>query len=271
MKDSMILLLKKIYRFLTNKQFIYNLLGIMAFIAVILLGVMWWLKIYTHHGQRLEMPEYVGMAYADAKAYAKKRTFEVIVNDSVHIVGKPGGIIQNQNPKVGSFVKEGRKIYVTTTKYRPDVVDLADLLPIYGQPHEMVKAALERKGISTKIRGYQYDLTSNQVLEVWNGNERIIDSSVPPDNIPVEKGAQLEFILSNSEGGEQVVPDLLGLTVRQARFVLSRNKLEVGTITSDDGSPLEAVESAIIVRQIPPGDGLSTLGLGQTVDVVVQQ
>ena len=58
------------------------------------------------------------------------------MNDSVHIVGRQGGMIINQNPKSGSLVKENRKIYVTVTKYNPDKLTLKDLPVLYGADFE---------------------------------------------------------------------------------------------------------------------------------------
>lgn len=256
---------------MTNKQFILNILGIGGFLAFVIFGVMWWLKLYTHHGQKLELPDYRDVRLEEAIADAQKKSFQIIVNDSVHIVGKEGGLIQNQNPPGSATVKQRRKIYVTVTKYNADVVDLATLLPIYGQPHEMVKAAFERKGISSTIKGYRYDLTSDQVLEVWQGENLLIHADTPPEQIPIEKGSQVSFVLSSAEGGEQVIPDLLGLTVRQARFVLNRNKLRIGSVYAEGGATLSDPERAIILRQIPEPASGRTIGIGESVDLIVEE
>ena len=74
---------------------------------------MLWLRIYTNHGQKLELPDYRNMSVEEARIDAQKKSFELIVNDSLFRVGTPGGIILNQNPEAGSKVKENRKVYFT--------------------------------------------------------------------------------------------------------------------------------------------------------------
>ena len=74
----------------------------------------------------MELPDYENTLIDDANKDANKRSFEIIVNDSVHIVGRRGGMIINQNPVKGSLVKENRKIYVTITKFNPDKLTLDD-------------------------------------------------------------------------------------------------------------------------------------------------
>lgn len=265
--DKLRYILKEIYSFLTNKKFLLNLLGILVFITVVIWGVLTWLRIYTNHGQQLEMPNYIDIHLDDARLSANERSFEIIVNDSVHIVRKPGGLIQIQNPRPGSLVKEKRKIYVTTTKYQADLVDLSDMT-MYGQGYEMIKSALERKGVRTKIRDYKYDpLTNNAILEVWQDDKLLISQSMNPDQIKLEKGSALEFILSTPEGGSEVVQNLVSRTVNTARFMHQYLTLDI-TYANDLG--VDDVEKAIIISQSPRADGVTSLTHGSKIQVTVK-
>ena len=53
-----------------------------------------WLRFYTNHGQELEMPDYIGVQLDEASKNAEDKTFQIVVTDSVHIVGTAGGEIQ---------------------------------------------------------------------------------------------------------------------------------------------------------------------------------
>ena len=92
----------------------------LAFIALFLMGIFLivtlWLRWYTHHGESLLLPDYRDFSIEDARNDAEKKSFELLVADSVFIVGKKGGLILDQNPKGDSKVKQNRKIYVTVTK-----------------------------------------------------------------------------------------------------------------------------------------------------------
>src|SRR5210317_2111232 len=89
----------KLFRFLTNKIFFKNLLFMGIFILILLIALNLYLRSYTNHGQKLTLPDFNDMHLRDASILATEKTFQIIVNDSTHIVGMPGGVIINQNPK----------------------------------------------------------------------------------------------------------------------------------------------------------------------------
>ncbi len=264
MGDKVRYILTEIFLFLTNKQFLLNLLGMVAFVAFVIWGVLTWLKIYTHHGQQLQLPNYIGMHIDKAMQDAQDKTFEIVVNDSVHIVGKPGGTIFNQNPIGGSLVKENRKIYVTTTKYNADIVDLTGMV-LYGQSYELKKAALERKGLITKIRDYRYEaLTHNSILEMWQGNKLLISRNKDTKGLKLEKGSTVELILS-TPNSQTVVPNLIDKTVSAARFMTPNLHLDI-RYAGDLG--IHDEDEAIIISQSPTAN--TSLSNGSTIQVVVK-
>lgn len=261
----------QIILFLTNKKFLLNLLGIIIFLLFILFAVLQWLRIYTHHGQKLEMQDYVGSHITEAQKDADKRSFKMIVNDSVHIVGKPGGIIQNQNPPGGSFVKENRKVYVTTTKYNADMIDIASVFPLYGQDYESKKNQLQQKAIASEIKEFRYDpLTTGTILEVWHNDQVIIDSRLDPKSYTLERGSKLQFVISSPEGGSHIIPPLVGRRLGEARWTVEAIKLKIGSIKTSDDSYIEDIENAIIISQYPNADGITTLNTGDAIDVVIK-
>ena len=109
--------------YLKSKDFKYTAVAILLFLAIFMLFTFLWLKMYTHHGQELELPDYTGYQYEDAVRDARKKKFRMSVLDSIHVLGKPGGEILKQNPEPRSLVKQKRMIYVTITKRSPDRMD----------------------------------------------------------------------------------------------------------------------------------------------------
>jgi beta-lactam-binding protein with PASTA domain len=264
-------LLNQIFKFLTNKKFILNLIGIFAFLMLVIFLVLQWLKIYTHHGQKLEMPNYINSHIKEADSDAQKRSFQMIVNDSVHIVGKPGGIIQNQEPKGGSKVKENRKIYVTVTKYKADIIDIASIFPLYGQDYESKRSQLQQKSIATEIKEWAYDpYTTGTIMEVWHDDQKIIDRSLNPKNYKLERGSKLFFVVSTPEGGAHIIPDLRGMTVNEARFIAETNKLTIGDIAYSNNDVVNSIDDAIIISQYPESDGISTLTTGGAITITIK-
>ena len=240
----------EIYSFLTNRQFIMNVLGMMAFLAFVLIVVFSWLRLYTNHGQKLSLPDYVDQTLDSSISDAKSKSFEIIVNDSVHIVGKNGGIIQNQNPKGGSLVKEKRKIYVTITKYKADQVNLSEDR-FFGEDYAQIQAFLRTKSVNSTIKEYKFDrLTQNSVLEVWYKGKMVRNNRPPTEALIVDKGETLSFVVSSSDGGSSEVPDLIGSTVEEAMFILESTGLTLEFKSGGDQSP-ESVKDLIIIDQNP--------------------
>jgi len=62
-------------------------------LALVIIGTLFWLKSYTNHGQKIELPDYIGINFATAKEDAEDKTFKLVVKDSIHKVGVKGGEI----------------------------------------------------------------------------------------------------------------------------------------------------------------------------------
>ncbi|HLO56681.1 MAG TPA: PASTA domain-containing protein [Saprospiraceae bacterium] len=248
--------------FLKQLLFIFGLLFLIIFLAQLLL------KVYTNHGQKLELPKYIGKNIDEAKEAADDASFEIVVNDSIFIVGKDGGIITDQNPKPGSLVKENRKIYVTITKYGTETVKVGDLPVLYGNAFDQKKTELKYRDIECVIKDYAYDPGEpNHILEVWYKNELIISKDVRKEDVQIAKGDQLEFIVSRKDGGEVTIPNLKCLDIEEARFLLETSKLQLGQITEKSESDPEA--TWYIISQSPPYDGISNIKMGEKIDINV--
>ena len=228
-----------------------------------------WLRLYTNHGQKLELPDYENTYIEDARRDAEERSFEIIVSDSVHIVGKKGGMIINQNPIKGSLVKENRKIYVTVTKFNPDKLTLDDLPMLYGADFEQKRKELGYQEINTVIDGFRYDKGEpNHILEVSYNGIIIVNKDVTRNDVEIEKGGTLHFILSEQSGGTTKIPDLRCMTIAQARFYLEGVKLKLGNITP---STIENLDQAYITSQDPAYDPVSIIDMGSPIDVSVSE
>ncbi|MBK9255031.1 MAG: PASTA domain-containing protein [Saprospiraceae bacterium] len=255
-------------KLLFSRQFLMQLgLAIVFFIVLIYLTLLA-LRIYTHHGQKIELNDFVGKPISEAEKLADKSDFEIIVNDSVFIVGKPGGLITDQNPKAGSLVKEGRKIYVTITKFDSEKIRVADLPVLYGNAFEQKKTELAYRDIDAEIKSYSYDPGEpNHILEVWYKGELIISGTERKDQILINKGDALQFVLSERQGGEVVVPDLRCQELEAARFLLETRKLELGDVIFKE--EISETDFIYVISQNPPYDGITSITMGQKVSVTV--
>ena len=229
-----------------------------------------WLRLYTNHGQQLELPDYTGQNFEAAAKDADKRSFRMVVNDSIHEVGKPGGLILTQNPISGSKVKENRKIYVTTTKYSADLISVASLPTLYGTEYESKCKDLKYLEIECNVRSYKYDAgEKDHILEVYYNNELIVSNVGRKNDVMIEKGSSLEFVLSNKQGAIIQTPNLKCMNLGAARFNIEARKLQVGNIQVI--GEVTNQEAAYVVGQYPNAKSGESMESGSTIDLIIQQ
>jgi len=254
---------------LSEKVWVRQLFYLGILILIFLFLVMWALRLYTRHGQKIELADLKGMTLEEATDVTDRHDFELVISDSIFVVGKNGGIILDQNPKPGSFVKEDRKIYITVTKHSADKILVKNLPTLYGNAYEQKKKELEYRNIKSNIKSYQYDFGEpNHILEVWYKGQLIISKDVKKDDVEIEKGGVLEFVLSEKEGGEIPIPDLRCMTLAEATFLLESSKLMLGEVIRQGNSNFPD-DRWYILDQEPVYDGISVIERGQTIMVTI--
>jgi beta-lactam-binding protein with PASTA domain len=259
---------KTLVAFIISKSFLKHLLLIAAFLILVLVSLMIWLRVYTNHGQELVLPDYRGQLVEDSKKDAKKRDFIIVVDDSTHIVGKRGGEIIDQNPKPNAKVKENRKIYVTTTKYQPDKIKLSDLPSLYGRNYNSKKRELNILQINTSIKDYKYDLGEpNYILEAYYKGKQIISREGKAPGVEIEKGATIEFVLSKKSGGTINVPNLRCMTLEQAIFMIESTNLQLGA-TRKNGV-ITSASDGYVIDQNPAYSPGATITIGSTIELSI--
>jgi beta-lactam-binding protein with PASTA domain len=243
-----------------------------AFVVLVFVGVLLWLKVYTNHGQKLELPNYKEMQLDKAKSDAKDKSFEIIVKDSLYKVGVPGGQILTQNPIAGSLVKENRKVYVDIARYNATVNKLADLPMMYGREYNGVKRSLAHLEINSKIARYKHDIGEpDHILEVYYNNKLVDGKSGKTPNVEIKTGGTLEFVLSNRQGGSSQIPDLRCKRMKTVKFILGKSFLKLGEIEKRGAIELNKMDSTFVISQFPPYTDSTSVDHGTTIDIVIRQ
>lgn len=259
---------KGIIGFLLSRKFLKNLLGIVLLFVISFIIATLWLKFYTKHGQQRELPDYQNMELAVAEKDAKEQKFRLEVTDSIHVVGEPGGKILQQNPEPFSKVKSGRTIYVTITKNEPDEIPASRLPSLYGENYDRKKTELaEHFEIRSKVVGKKYDPgVAGQILEVQYQGNVIIDRAGRRDNVMIEKGGLLEFVISQRSGGSVDIPNMICMQYAEAKFLLESIGLYVGDITYG-GTVTELSEAYVIAQN--PSNASKSIDRGAAVSLEV--
>ena len=246
--------LKDLIEFIFSKLFLKQLGFVFIFYLAIALILLLWLGFYTNHGQKLELPDYRNKIFTKSALDAKKKKFELLIDDSIHVVGRKGGIIIDQNPKPGAKVKENRKIYVIVTKYRPDKIKLEELPSLYGRSFDTKKKELEFIGLRSRVIGYEYDKGEpNYILKVYYRGRPVITSEGNASGVEIDKGGVLDFVVSKKSGGMTDLPDMRCMSVSQAIFMIESRNLLVGAITKNGA--LVSEPAGFVISQNPAATG----------------
>lgn len=122
-----------------SSSFWLHFFGMTSFLTVVFLGCQIGLRIYTQHGQGIEVPDVQGMSFSEAERKIHSQELEVLVVDSDYIKMKPAGSILDQSPKPGLLVKRNRTVYLTINASNSPTLALPDLADNSSKRQAMVK------------------------------------------------------------------------------------------------------------------------------------
>jgi len=248
------------FRFLLTKKFLRHLGLAAAITLVLLLGIMLWLKIYTHHGKTIVVPDLTGLTMEEVDDVTSSRRLRFEVVDSVFSTEMPRGTVIKQNPVATSRVKKNRKIFLTMNAVNPEMVSMPQLI---GLSFRQARLALQNAGLVQGNITYKPDFAKNNVLQQMHRDTVINEGTI------ITKGAVIDLVLGMGLSSETTrVPDLVGLGLEEANAIISDYFLNLGAITYDENlEDAEDSAAAFIWRQYPDYDELKRLNMGMEVDV----
>ena len=247
-------------RFLTTKKFLLHL-GLAAVIAIILLlGTLVWLKIYTHHGQAITVPDLTGLTDDEVEDVTSSRRLRFEVIDSVFSNEMPRGTVIKQNPGANSRVKKNRKIFLTMNAVNQEMVPMPQLV---GLSFRQARLAMQNAGLIQGTIEYRPDYAKNNVLQQMHGD------SVIKQGTEITKGSVINLVLGMGLSSRTTrIPNLLGMGLEEATESIARYYLNMGAVTYDESfQDAEDSSGAFIWRQYPEFDEFRRLNMGMEMDV----
>lgn len=242
-------------RFLISKQFFKHLLLAIAIMLLLLLITLVWLKIYTHHGQSISVPNLTGLTEEEVHDVVSSRKLNYEVIDSIFATDMPRGTVVKQNPRPNSKVKVRRKIFITMNAVNPEKVAMPNLVSLSDRQAIL---ALENNGLRLGDISYRPDFAVNSVLQQNFNGSVIIEGTM------IEKGSMIDLVLGMGLSKETTeVPDLEGMNLAAAKAKISSRFLNFGLATFDE-SVKDSEDSlmAWVYRQNPEYDGFARIKKG---------
>lgn len=249
-------------KFLLSRNFLKHLLLAGILVIALLFLALQGLKIYTRHGQSNPVPNFSGLTQDEARQTANQYKLEVEIVDSLYVNDAAPGAIVDQLPKAGSRVKEDRTIFLTINSTQPEQVTLPKLTDI---SFRQARVLIENAGLNMGHISYRPSEYNDLVLEVQKDSiEMAVGQKLP-------KGATIDLVVGREQGNQVTnLPNLIGLTIPEARETLTDARLNTGVVIYDASvlSPQDSTE-AKVWRQQPNPKVTGTANLGSSVDLWV--
>ena len=248
------------FKFLITKKFLRHLGLAVAISLIMLMATLLWLKIYTHHGKTIMVPDLAGLTLEEVDDVTSSRRLRYEVVDSVFSTEMPRGTVIKQNPYASSRVKKNRKIFLTMNAVNPEMVSMPQLI---GLSFRQARLALQNAGLIQGTITYKPDFAKNNVLQQMHGDTVINEGTI------ITKGAVIDLVLGMGLSSKTTrVPDLMGLGLEEATEILSDYFLNLGAITYDESfEEAEDSSGAFIWRQYPDYDEFKRLNMGMEMDI----
>ncbi len=242
------------FKFITQRSFGVNLLVAIALLLLIVFIFFLSLDSITRHNESVTVPSVTGKSLTEATTILTQKNFNVSVQDSVYIDTLAPLVVVKQSPGSEEVVKTDRTIYLTINRATPPLIDMPDLR---GFSYRSAQMFLESLGLKLGKTSYTPDIARNAV------KDQLIDGKTIDPGTKVAMSTAIDLVLGNGLGDTQLaVPDLIGLTIAQAKEYLSGDNISIGTILTT--SPVSDTENAYIVKQNP--EPMTQLPTGEKVN-----
>ncbi len=242
-------------KILKKYPWLLHLLIMLGVSLVILAVVLLFIRIYARQGQEYKIPDYVGKNIAEAEA-TDEIGVEFVVQDSIFRKDAEGGMILTQDPKGGTMVKSGRKVYVSITAYNADDAILPELA---GLSVRQAVSELFSLGLSVGKLTFVEDPYKNSVVnQSCKGKTLYAGQQIP-------RGSVVDLVVGSGDGmGENSVPFVIGKTADMARRDILSVSLNVGI---EHFRGVKNKTTAVVYRQEPDYTGVNKYPYGTSVEL----
>lgn len=211
--------------------------------AAVFAGAVWltfrWLEMHTNHGKEIVVPNVVNKSVHDAIKILDDSGLSYEVDSfKFDPKFKPFQVLQIY-PAAGSRVKDGRSIVMKVNPRTYAQVSVPDVLDRYKG---LAFRQLEQVGLKIGDTLYEPSIQRDAVLRMmYNG------STLKPGAL-LPRFSTIDLVIGAGPRRNISVPNLVGLTVQEAKLIIAQNLFEIGLVEHEDGG---GDESDIVYYQDP--------------------
>jgi eukaryotic-like serine/threonine-protein kinase len=248
------------FSYLRTVTFRRNLIIAIGSIFTFLIILFYSLGFYTRHGEGIPVPKLKGLPLAQAIELLEEQGLRYQINDSIYLIDQGPGMVVEQDPDPNTNVKSNRTIYLIVTKDAPNI----KFPDIEGKTFLEVRAILNNYQLKIVDTTYRSDVAKDVILEA------LLNGTILRKGQPIPKGSQISLVLGDGLGASEVdIPNLLGLSLSEARMALLGSSLILGNVTFEGAS--DTLNSRIINQFPAINDTLNKVSIGTSINVVLKQ
>ncbi len=216
------------------------LIGIGAFLIVIIIFFfsLGWL---TGNGITEKVPNIVGLEASVAQKNLKNLGFNVVLQDSIYVDTLTRNSVLRQTPEADEVVKKGRTVYLTINRVLAPQIEMPNLI---GFSLQSAEAFLKVLGLRVGSITMVPDRNKNVILDQLINGGRIAPGA------KIASGTVVNLLVGDGTLSMLVeVPDLIGMTVGNARSIIEGAGFTVGSFSAN--TSIQDTANAFIIAQDP--------------------
>jgi beta-lactam-binding protein with PASTA domain len=253
--------MEKIKQFFKKHPWVQHVLLMIAISIILIFFISLFIKIYARQGKEFEMPQFAMTDSTEGRTISEAMSdndldLEFVILDSVYQANVKPGVILTQDPKAGTMIKKGRKVYVSVS-----AANAADIImpELTGLSVRQAVSEIYNAGLKMGKLTFVDDPFKNNVKEQQSGGRAIYAGQ------KVAPGTVIDLIVGNGDGsGGVTIPFVLGKTSSQARRDIYTLSLNVGREHFDG---VKDRATAVVYRQEPEYTGVNKHPFGTAIEL----
>ena len=241
-----------------------NLAAALLFFVVLFFILKTGLDWYTNHGESMALPTFEGMQIEQARAVAEDNGLNLDVTVGPFDPEKAPGLVVQQQPPVGSRVKNNRTVYLTVLSSDAPDVALPSLVGNYD--YNQYVRLLKVKNLNYRVRERQFDAKQEDgtILYMYYDDRKITDEDLRK-GVQVPMGSTIDFVITQRRTDNVRLGDYRCQTYGTAEFAINGSQLVIGRVIGEVSN-----RNAAYITRTEPGPGAS-LETGAKVDVYLSE
>lgn len=221
--------------------------------AAIFVGLVWltfrWLEYHTNHGKEIPVPNVINRSVHDAIKVLEDSGLDYEVDSFKYDPRYRPLQVLKIYPSPGSRVKNGRTVMLRVNPKSWAPVSVPDIIDRYKG---LAFRQLEQVGLKVGDTIFEPSIQRDAVLRMMlNG------STLKPGTL-LPRFTTIDLVIGAGPRRNIAVPNLVGLTVQEAKAIIANNLFEIGLIEHEDGG---SDESDIVYYQDPAAFDLRDQGM----------